>query len=880
MISTMLWLAAMAAPMKPVQAGYEAGVSLRVYDIAQPMTELPELVPGQTPNVDRRIESLRLTSEDFLPLRDRFFVVISGEIRLDGTVNFRLTSDDGSVLRIADRAVISNDGVHAPVAANGSTEGRGWTKFEIRYFENEGGEELNLEWKPVGAPDFAPVPVSALRTPSGVTRVTSPGPKLIRGGGPMRPGNGLPLDRVNPAWRLETIRPADWEPKVGALAFDAQGNLLVSTFEPNQGGRFLPELRDGKILRLKDGQPQLVAEDLQEPLGMLLHRGDLYVAQRSEITRLRDADGDGRYEVRETVARGWGVDNYHHFTFGLVERDGWIYGALSTTIGNGRGINGPNPLYRGSTFRFHPDRYDPARPANNIEYISSGHRTPNGIGFGPGGDLFVTENQGAWQPANKLNVVRPGGFYGHVNEIGRGGLPGVFDHQPFQPPAVYIPQNEAGNSPTQPLLIPNGPFAGQMFVGDVKYGGLSRVFLERVDGEWQGGLVHSTHMFEAGTNRLLWGPNGELYVGMIGASETWGWTDPKTGKETRFGLQRLTPTGKTAFEIHRVEATATGFRVHFTEPIRPNSANDRTIGVRSWRYEPTPDYGGPKVDPQTNEISQIRVARDGKSVEFRVRDFRPDRVYAVTADVTSRRNEPIWAARVWYTLNRLPRPQAKLPTMNLLVFSRTAGFRHDSIETGIKAIQALGAAHDFRVTATEDPSVFNAADLKDTNVVVFLNTTGDVLNAEQQAAFEAYVRRGGGYVGVHAASDTEYDWPFYGELVGAYFQSHPPGLYEAEIRVEQPNHPTMKAVPNPWRRVDEWYDFRANPRPNVTVLASLVTSSYGKSGMGEDHPIIWCHERLGGRAWYTGLGHTKESFDEVLFLEHLKRGILWAGKRL
>ena len=211
---------------------------------------------------------------------------------------------------------------------------------------------------------------------------------------------------------------------------------------------------------------------------------------------------------------------------------------------------------------------------------------------------------------------------------------------------------------------------------------------------------------------------------------------------------------------------------------------------------------------------------------------------------------------------------------NVLVFSKTAGFRHDSIPAGIAAIQQLGAEHNFAVTATEDAAAFNDANLATFATVVWLSTTGDVLNAEQQAAFERYIQAGGGYVGIHAASDTEYDWPWYGQLVGAWFSAHPANQ-TATIKVEDPAHPSTADLPAEWSRFDEWYNFRTNPRANVHVLASLDETSYspGSGAMGADHPTAWCQDFDGGRAWYTGSGHTNESYAEPNFLGHILGGI-------
>ncbi|MFD5080448.1 ThuA domain-containing protein [Streptomyces sp. NPDC058371] len=201
---------------------------------------------------------------------------------------------------------------------------------------------------------------------------------------------------------------------------------------------------------------------------------------------------------------------------------------------------------------------------------------------------------------------------------------------------------------------------------------------------------------------------------------------------------------------------------------------------------------------------------------------------------------------------------------DVLVFSRTAGFRHDSIPAGIQALRELGAANDFSVTATEDPGAFTAANLAGYDAVVFLSTTGDVLDTTQQSAFQSYIDSGGGYLGVHAAADTEYDWPYYGQLVGAWFKSHP-AIQQATVVNEDRAHPATAHLDATWSRTDEWYNYRTNPRADVHVLQSLDESSYSGGEMSGDHPITWCHPQGQGRSFYTGLGHTQESYADPAF---------------
>ncbi len=203
------------------------------------------------------------------------------------------------------------------------------------------------------------------------------------------------------------------------------------------------------------------------------------------------------------------------------------------------------------------------------------------------------------------------------------------------------------------------------------------------------------------------------------------------------------------------------------------------------------------------------------------------------------------------------------------MFTKTAGFRHDSITNGLQVIRQLGTNNQFEVVATEDATYFNDETLEQFRAVVFLLSTGDVLDEVQQGAFERYIRAGNGFVGIHAAADTEYGWAWYGDLLGARFSSHP-AIQNAFVVVEDYNHPSTSFLPEQWLRSDEWFNYSANPRTNVQVLCRLDETSYSGGTMG-DHPIAWCHEFDGGRAWYTGLGHNPGVYSDAAFPGALAR---------
>lgn len=210
----------------------------------------------------------------------------------------------------------------------------------------------------------------------------------------------------------------------------------------------------------------------------------------------------------------------------------------------------------------------------------------------------------------------------------------------------------------------------------------------------------------------------------------------------------------------------------------------------------------------------------------------------------------------------------------ILVFSKTAGFHHSSIKAGVVAIQKLGLENKFEVDTTIDAKKFTSKNLKQYAAVVFLNTTGDVLNDEQQTAFEKYIQSGGGYVGVHAATDTEYQWPWYGKLAGAWFINHP-HQQVATLNVVNRNTIATKHLPEIWKRKDEWYNFKDISK-DIKVLITIDESSYEGGKNAPVHPMAWYHDFDGGRSFYTELGHVEESYTDPLYLQHLLGGIQYA----
>ena len=211
--------------------------------------------------------------------------------------------------------------------------------------------------------------------------------------------------------------------------------------------------------------------------------------------------------------------------------------------------------------------------------------------------------------------------------------------------------------------------------------------------------------------------------------------------------------------------------------------------------------------------------------------------------------------------------------MRVLVFTHTRGFRHASIEKGVSTLRELAETQGIQITHTEDSLAFNTENLAQYQLVVFLSTTGDVLGPPQEKAFRGFIQNGGSFMGIHAATDTEYDWPWYGGLVGAYFESHPE-QQQATLQVIDHDHPATEGIEKSWNHFDEWYNFR-NIQEGINVLLMLDESSYTGGKNGSYHPIAWYRQYDGGRSFYTGLGHTDQAFADPNFRMHLLGGMLY-----
>jgi cytochrome c len=366
--------------------------------------------------------------------------------------------------------------------------------------------------------------------------------------------------------------------------------------------------------------------------------GQIFVLQKHELTQLMDRNGDDLIDEYRSICNSWTVSaDFHEFAFGLVHKEGFFYATLSMAM---RLKPHEKQLPdRGKTIKIGMD--------GSYEAVNFGLRTPNGLGLGVDDELFVTDNQGQWLPANKLIHVRKGDFHG----MGWGWLSD--DPMPeMTPPTIWLPQDEIGNSPTEIVLVKEGIYKGQMLHGDVTHGGIKRDFVEKINGQYQGAVFRFSQGFEAGVNRLRWGPDGALYVGEVGMTGGgWSW------RERLRGLQRLKHNGKITFEMLAVRVKSKGFEIELTEALEGNiNLKTTDLMIHQWWYQPTPKYGGPKMDLEQLTPTQLTLSPDRKKLYLEIPNLKTKHVvyFRLPSWLKSQSGHSLWASEAWYTLNHIP----------------------------------------------------------------------------------------------------------------------------------------------------------------------------------------------------------------------------------
>ncbi|BDS06342.1 hypothetical protein NT6N_13820 [Oceaniferula spumae] len=447
------------------------------------------------------------------------------------------------------------------------------------------------------------------------------------------------LKGPHPSMKVTDLSIPGLEIKVGGIGFLSDGTMVVCSWTS-----------DGSVYFIKgyDGDPKKMrikkfATGIAEPLGISIVEDRIFVCQKQELTELIDSDKDGVCDIYRCVSNAWEVDtNFHQFTFGPVYHDGKFYLNLAVAINPGGATTVPQVKDRGTCIAVDPD-------TGAYEVIAAGLRTPNGITITSKGQILVSDNQGDYLPANKMMHIRPGKFFNNKYKPEH-----PWASRPVSPPVVWQAQNEIGNSPTEPIEIPSGPFKGQILHGDIHHGGLKRVFMEEINGQLQGVVFRHAQNLRGGINRLEWGPDGNLYAGVAGHRGNW-------GNSKRDGLLRIEYNKPLVFEMAAVRAKSDGLEIEFTKPLAIGQGWDPGYyKIDSWTYKPNAKYGGPKVDQHTLTPETVSVSEDRKRVFLKMPQMKTGYVthIVLNRELQSDDGQAIYSGECWYNLNEKP---AELP---------------------------------------------------------------------------------------------------------------------------------------------------------------------------------------------------------------------------
>ncbi len=472
-------------------------------------------------------------------------------------------------------------------------------------------------------------------------------------------------------------RAKNWKPAPKGLALEVSG---ISVLEDR---RVAVAIRKGEIWILDgvyDDPPSKVtykrfASGLHEPLGLLWHNDSFYTVQRSEMTRIRDLDGDQVADEYRTAAKGWGVTgHYHEYAYGpKLDKEGNLWLTLNIGLGlkgdqlkhtiQNRALGYRQGLWRGWGMKLTPD--------GKLLPVCAGMRSPCGIGANRAGDMFYTDQQGNWVATNSLHHMRQGVLLHHVEALASmdqpnspikdiktipAGLPvpeAIRQLPQLKPPAVWFPYKKMGQSTTDIMLDDSGgkfgPFDGQLFIGEFTQSSINRVFLEKIDGEYQGACFPFRDGFASAVLRLAQGPDGSMFVGMTNR----GWSSLG---DSSYGLLRLVWTGRTPFEIQEMRARHDGFELVFTKPVDAKAAsNVESYSMISYTYTYHSTYGSDEILKRPLTIDSATVSKDGNKVLLRVSGLRELYVHELVINgIQSAKNEPLRHGRAYYTLNRIP----------------------------------------------------------------------------------------------------------------------------------------------------------------------------------------------------------------------------------
>jgi len=453
-----------------------------------------------------------------------------------------------------------------------------------------------------------------------------------------------PLTEIHPAYQLIDLRPNGFYPGVMGIDFFSNGKMALLHYgglkKYSESRQFAGKLYiiDGVTGDSPHLTYTLAVDSLEDPAGMTIVDDEVYISGGNKLLKLVDSDNDQIIEEKQVIYSDDEPHGRHSFYFGLIHHEGKLYGHFSSELPKKDTIN---PDLRG-TFT----SVDIA--TGKIDFISAGFRMPMGLVRAPDGAWFGTEVQGEWQIQNKINHLQRDQFYGFRNNIPRTAGTTDWGSLPYTPPTIHLPEGELANTPGSPIFLKTGPYKGHMIYADESFGGINRVFMEKVNGQYQGAAFLFSGGFDIDLCILKYGPDNMIYIGGVG------WEEELAMHES-YGLQKIKLSGNTAFEMYAVRIKPDGFEIEFTEPASVTAADPNMYIVKAWSYgNATKWYGGAKKNRQDLVVKSVKLSGDGKKVHLEIPVVNAGGVVHFTLGaLKSVTGKDLWTNKAWYSANRL-----------------------------------------------------------------------------------------------------------------------------------------------------------------------------------------------------------------------------------
>ena len=625
------------------RSDHEPGVAVKIFGIGESIEKLAPLAPGQLPSAYKVAPAIDLRDKEAFGGLDFYFITqISGYLNIAsaGDYTFKVEADDGIRLAIADSVLIEHDGLQA---ANSSQEASisllpGVHPLSVDHFQSTGQKQLTLYWKPPWQDHFEVVQEPVISTPREEQRRTSPGKKrMLR----MPASNGLDVDRIevtdrHPALDIESIALERTEGLIGGLDALSNGDLVAAVWKEGRGRVVVVENFREKTrpLRVRD-----FAGGLEFPLGVKVVDDEVFVLQKQELTHLIDNDADGVADEYHTVANNWPITtDYQELAFGLGFSKGSFYAGLGIPIESEGAILIEELPERGEIVRIGFD--------GSVTPVLRGLHIPNGITVDEDGTVIVADHRNPWFSDSRLLY-----WESESNGVSEPEEASLAD--PLQMSSIWLPATEEFSAPTQPIEVTEGPYEGQWIVGDLNGARLNRFFLDRVNGRPQGVVFLFSNDTPFPINRIAQLDDGSIVAGGMPFNDTW--TQPVDSLAT---LSRLSFTERSAFEMHSVRATTTGFEVAFTQPLDTDSIDLADLfRLFSWpNSETTRRRARNLITIEELEVQSVEIEEDGKTVQIEAADLKPSTIVylQLNPDVRSSNGTALWTNEAWYSLNEIP----------------------------------------------------------------------------------------------------------------------------------------------------------------------------------------------------------------------------------